>query len=170
MLLVGLAVPWPAVDLRLREALPRADVDLAKGGLVLDRQPEVCADDPGCLRGAAEVARVDGVEQLSREPLRQLCRLGPTSLVQRRIRMPLVSPLAVPLSLAVARDEEGRHELYASRPWTSGFAIGSASSPARRAGSAARSRGCSPRRARGWSRAAGGKRPVSARRSMSSVI
>ena len=72
--------------------------------------------------------------------------------------------LAVPVRLAVAREEERRHAVYASRRWISACAGRRASSPARPAGSASRRRGCSSPRARGSSRAAAATRPGSARR------
>ena len=43
VVLVRLAVPRAPVDLRLRQPLPRADVDLAQPGLSLDRQAEACS-------------------------------------------------------------------------------------------------------------------------------
>jgi hypothetical protein len=148
VVLVRLTVPRASVDLRFRQPLPRADVDLAEPWILLDRKSEASADDLGRLSGAAQVARIDRVDRLCGEPIGQLLCLGPARLVQRRIRVTLVPLLAVPLGFAVACEEERRHWLYASRPWISGSAIASASSPARRAGSAALSPRCSPRRAR----------------------
>src|SRR5262249_25098696 len=134
VVLVRLAVPWSTVDLLFRQPLPRADVDLAELGFVLDREAETRSDDLGRLRSPAQVARVDRVDPLVRELRGKLLGLAPARLVQGRICVSLVPLLAVPLGLAVACEEEGRHWLYASRPWISGFAIASASSPARRVG------------------------------------
>ena len=67
VVLVRLAVPRAPVDLRFRQPLPRADVDLAQPGLSLDGEAEARAHDLGRLRGAAQIARVDGVDRLSGE-------------------------------------------------------------------------------------------------------
>jgi 3-oxoacyl-[acyl-carrier protein] reductase len=83
---------------------------------VLDREAEASADDLGRLRSPAQVARVDGVDRLSRNLLGKLLGLRPTRLVERRIRVSLIPLLTVPLGLAVACDEKRRHERYASRP------------------------------------------------------
>ena len=53
VVLVRLAVPRAPVDLRFRQPLPRADVDLAQPGLSLDGEAEARAYDLGRLRGAA---------------------------------------------------------------------------------------------------------------------
>ena len=119
-------------------------------------------DDPAVSRARREIARID--RRRARSPASsfgELLRLRAAVVVQRRVRVTLKAPLAVPVGLAVACEEEGRHPpgIRYPPPWTLACATGAASSPAPRAASASRRRACSPRRAPASSRAAAAKRP-----------
>lgn len=92
------------------QALPVTHVDLPQC-LELSRfEAEAVGDDARRLARAAKRARIDHVEKICAQDLRELERLAPTGLVQRRVRMTLVPALAIPVGLAVANeDERGRH-------------------------------------------------------------
>ena len=99
-------------------------------------------------RARGEVARVDGVERHRSQLVGEPARLRPSRGVERRVGPALPAALAVPVGLAVACEEEGRHRAanVATRGSRSQQAR-SASSPARRAASVSRSRGASPTKA-----------------------
>ena len=120
------------------------------GAFTYENQPVATYQLSGSAPGSARVVvRRSGAAELDMsEAGGERQRLLTPFLGERPIRMPLPALRGVPVALPVAGEEDDRHALYASRPWISGFAIVSASSPARRAGSAALSRACSPTRAR----------------------
>src|SRR5258708_760024 len=91
-------------DLRPRKALPLADVDLAQRRVRQDRDAEARADDLRRLAGAGEVARVDRVDSLAGELVRERARLLAPELVQRLVRMPLEAALAVPIRLSMPHE------------------------------------------------------------------
>ena len=115
-------------------------------------------------RGRAALATISAVSRARRRSLAYTASSGPSAsssasacacrapvVVQRRIGVTLPAALAVPLGLAVSCEEDRRHRLYASRRGSRALASASASSPARRAGSGSRPRGCSPTKERAWS-------------------
>ena len=114
MVVVRLAVPWAAVVLRMCSTLPGADVDLAQPPVELDAQAECLADDRRRLARPPEIARVDGRDRLRPEAPRELTGLGATGLVQGLVRMTLIAAVSVPVGLAVPREENRGHGLYAS--------------------------------------------------------
>ena len=59
--------------------------------------------------GALEVARVHRVERDVAQALRQLCRLLPAELVERRVGPTLPAVIAVPVGLAVPYEDDGGH-------------------------------------------------------------
>jgi 3-oxoacyl-[acyl-carrier protein] reductase len=114
MVIVGLAVPWGAVELGACASLPGADVDLAEPLVGDDVEPEGGRDDLRSLGGAAQVARVDGHDPFPAQRVRETTRLGPARVVEQLVGVSLEAELAVPVGLAVAGEEDRRHALYAS--------------------------------------------------------
>ena len=92
------------------EPRPRADVDLAQARVGDHRHAVRRGDDLGRLVRAPEVARVDRVERRLAQLLRELARLLAAGLVERRVGPALPAALAVPVGLAVPREEERRHQ------------------------------------------------------------
>ncbi len=92
-----------------QHAFPLALVHLAQPSVHLHRQPKFSGDDLRSNTGALQVAAVDGGKTL----VAQLCGRG-LSLrqpdgVERLIRLPLIAPLYIPVSLTVAHDPEFGH-------------------------------------------------------------
>ena len=94
------------LDLRAREAGPRADVDLAQTRILDDGEPQPVGDDTSSLARAQQVARVDRGDPVAGEPLGELGRLGSTSVVERGVGVALPAADAVPVGLAVACEED----------------------------------------------------------------
>jgi hypothetical protein len=90
------------------QPLPVAHVDLAQCLELLHLELELPGDDPRRLCRAAKRARVDGVETLEAQDVRELEGLASSGLVQRRVGVTLVPVLAVPVGLAVADEDERR--------------------------------------------------------------
>jgi 3-oxoacyl-[acyl-carrier protein] reductase len=111
---VRLAVPRPPVELVLRQALPGPDVDLAQPWIDLEWQTEKARDDLARLARSPQVARVHRGDRLAPQRLGELAGLPAAGVVERLVGEALVAALAVPVGLAVAREEDRRHALYAS--------------------------------------------------------
>ena len=95
------------LDLCRGQPLPSAEPALAKALIELDRDADAFADDLGGLARAGEVARVDPIRRL--EGLREGTRLLAADLVERHVRVALPALVAIPVGLAVADQEQGRH-------------------------------------------------------------
>ena len=100
------AVGVPLLHLGTREPRPRADVDLAEGGVLDDGKAEAVTDDPRRLARSLEVARVHRGQAVAGELLRKLRRLLPPGLVERWIGVTLPASDAVPVGLAVTRQKD----------------------------------------------------------------
>jgi len=98
-----LAAREPLLDLRARQAGPRADVDLAQARVCDDGHAVRRGDDLRGLVRALEVARVDRVERDEAQLFGQLAGLRASGVVQRRIGPALPDPVAVPVGLSVPR-------------------------------------------------------------------
>lgn len=114
VVLTGLAVvlgrPGEALlDLRVGQPRPGADVDLPQAWVCGYRYIAGGDDDLGRLRGTLQVARVDGVELDVCQSAGKLVSLRTPGLVERRIGVPLVATVAVPVGLSVADEEELGH-------------------------------------------------------------
>jgi 3-oxoacyl-[acyl-carrier protein] reductase len=109
-------------DLDPRQPRPRTDIDLAESAIGDDRHPVRLGHERRGLVRSAEVARVDRVEWFTGEGARELSRLLAAPLVERWIGVALEAPLAVPVGLAVA-DEENRCHVarLAGRPMDLGL-------------------------------------------------
>ena len=99
-----------------------------------DGQPEPSGDDLRRLAGAQQVARADRVDPPPDQRLGELARLLAAACVERTVGVTLPAPLAVPVGLAVACEEERRHAANVAARWISDSATRCASSPARRPG------------------------------------
>jgi 3-oxoacyl-[acyl-carrier protein] reductase len=97
------------LDLGGRQARPRADVDLAQVSVDDHVDAELFTDDCGGLVGPPQIARVDGVDLLVPEPVRELAGLLASALVQRRVGVALPTALRVPVRLSVPRQEDRGH-------------------------------------------------------------
>src|SRR5262249_42943419 len=137
-------------DLGPGEARPLADIHLAQVWIGFDREAETRRNDLGRLRGATEVARVDGVGRAGFQLVGELLALSAAEGAGGGVGVAVKGPLAVQGRPRMPHQEERCHRLYASRPWTWACETRSASSRARRVASASRRRGCWRRKARGW--------------------
>ena len=118
-------------------------------GSSVDRQPEPLGRRSRPSRAPARGRSRRSPSSCSPASSSASCsRLPPAEVAQRPVGVTLQPPLGVPVGLAVANEQQGRHDRYASQPWTSGSPTTSASSPARPAGSASRPRSCCAPRAR----------------------
>src|SRR5438270_2562557 len=157
-----LAAREPLLDLRARQAGPRADVDLAQARVCDDGHAVRRGDDLRGLVRALEVARVDRVERDEAQLFGQLAGLRASGVVQRRIGPALPDPVAVPVGLAVSCEEDRRHATatVAAR-WTWDSKGRYASSPARPPASDSSSQtSCVPRARASSARAAATKAPA----------
>src|SRR5206468_9161563 len=99
-----------------RQTRPVTDVDLAQLAQRRHVEPPTGSDDRGSLPRPGEVARVDGVDRGAGEVGRELLGLHPPGCAERRVAVTLPAAGAVPLGLAMAREENRRHSGYASAP------------------------------------------------------
>ena len=97
------------LDLRQRESGPLADVALAEIGVDDHGKAFRGSDDLCRLVGAEKVARVHGVEHVARELACKRARLLATAVIERRICVTLEAAVAIPIRLAVPREDQGRH-------------------------------------------------------------
>ena len=117
----GAGVGEPSQDLRVGQTLPRAEMPLAQVGPEDDLSRVALRHDPRGVARARQIARVDRVEPLGCELVGERLGLGPSRVVQRRVGVPLHAPVAVPVGLAVSREQDRRRG-HSSRlaPWISG--------------------------------------------------
>ena len=121
MLLPGLAVvPLDSgealLDLGAGQSGPGAVVHLPQVGVDHDGDAVRLGDDLGCLAGACEVARVDGVERHVCEPAGEFPRLLASGCVQRAVVPALEAAFAIPVGLAVPCKQDRRHLLLRQGP------------------------------------------------------
>jgi len=103
-------VPGKAlVDLLAGQTGPGTNVDLAEAPVRDHRNAVRLGNDQSCLVCPAQVARVHGVERIVGEARRKLLGLSAPALVERRIGPTLEAPVAVPVRLAVPRQEDRGH-------------------------------------------------------------
>jgi hypothetical protein len=99
----------PPLDLAHGQAFPFPDVDLAQARIDLDAEAMRASDDRGRVARAAQVARVHGRDRLVGERCRERARLLASELIQRPVGVPLPATVAVPVGLAVPRQDQRRH-------------------------------------------------------------
>ena len=97
------------LDLGAGQSGPGADVDLSQAGVLDKTQLTAGDDDSSGLGGPPEIAGVRDVQRLVHQRARQLSRLLPPGVVQRRIGVALVPAVPVPVGLSVADDDELGH-------------------------------------------------------------
>src|SRR5829696_3085064 len=107
---VVLCAGEPLLDLRARESGPGSDVDLAQRGIDDDGDIVRRCHDHGGRVGAAKVACVHGVQPGPAQAFGENPGLRPSCVVERRVGPALEAALPVPIRLAVACQEDRRHE------------------------------------------------------------
>ena len=111
----------PLFDLLAGQAGPRSDVHLSKVAAPLDAQSTPSGHGLRGLRRSDEVARVDRRDLDALEAVGECCCLQPPAVGQRPVGMPLPAPLAVPVALAVAGEQDRRHDGYRTPPMDLGL-------------------------------------------------
>src|SRR5215210_5379522 len=96
-------------DVVAAHALPGALVDLVESRVAVDAQIMQARDGERGLVGPPQRARVDGRDRLLLQGFGQLAGLLAPALVQRDVGTPLPAPLAVPIRLAVATEDDLGH-------------------------------------------------------------
>src|SRR6185369_2082243 len=89
--------------------LPGALVDLVQAGVTADFKPSGPGDLEGGVVGALQGAGVDGVDRTVGEGAGEIAGLHPTEIVQGDVGAALVATVDVPVSLAVAAEDDLRH-------------------------------------------------------------
>ncbi len=111
---VGSVVRETVRNLITSQARPRAKVDFPEALVRRHEQVELGANDLRRLVRPAQIARVDPLQRLTRQSRGERSSLGAPSLVQGGIEVALKAALAIPVGLAMPREKDGRHTLYAS--------------------------------------------------------
>jgi len=93
----------PTGDLLAGQPFPMAVVAFAEIRSLRNEDPFLlfCRDDPGCLAGPPQVARIDHLQVNFGQPFRQDLRLQPSPLIQRDIGPALNPLILIPLRFAV---------------------------------------------------------------------
>src|ERR1700751_300422 len=110
VLLRHLAGELDPLTLDRRQALPAPPVLLAQSRVEDDRQLEPLAHDLGGLARPGKVARIDRVEVLIRQLFGGLPRLPPAEIAQRPVGVAMEATVGVPVGLAVANEQQSRHD------------------------------------------------------------
>src|SRR4051812_22653558 len=105
----GVPVGIPAAGLGAVESREVADVDLAQAGRQDWLEAGFARELGGRLGGAQEVARIDRVEPLAGEAPPERLRLSDSRGVQGLVGVALPAALAIPIGLAVAREQDPGH-------------------------------------------------------------
>lgn len=106
----------PRLDGIVRQSLPRSEVLLAQLDELRHGKPGSRGRDLGGFSRASEIARVHGIEAFACEPFCELVRLRTAFHVERNVGVSLDPAIAVPVGLAMARQQdERRHVGYGSR-------------------------------------------------------